>query len=107
MISLLSKYLQMGLYYLQTGEMVWSSGTRPLPDDTTYSTPIVGVLGGQTSMVFGSGDGSLWAFQPRTGVPIFTIDARFSASASASKCAVEPALLIGMLVVSPRAKAFL
>ncbi len=54
-----------------TGEMVWFNGTRPLPDDTTYSTPVVGVLGGQQAMLFGSGDGSLWAFQPRTGVPIW------------------------------------
>ena len=54
-----------------TGEMVWFSGTRPLPDDTTYSTPVLGVLGGQKAMVFGSGDGSMWAFQPRTGVPIW------------------------------------
>ena len=51
--------------------MVWFSGTRPLPDDTTYSTPVVGVIGGQKAMVFGSGDGSVWAFQPRTGVPIW------------------------------------
>jgi outer membrane protein assembly factor BamB len=55
----------------ETGQQVWFSGTRPLPDDTTYSTPVVSVLGGQKAMVFGSGDGSVWAFQPRTGVPLW------------------------------------
>ena len=37
-------------------------------------------------------------------MPILTIAAMFSPSVSASKCAVEPALLIGMLVVSPMTK---
>lgn len=54
-----------------TGEMVWFSGTRDLPDDTTYSTPFVTTLAGQKAMVFGAGDGAVWAFQPRTGVPIW------------------------------------
>jgi len=52
-----------------TGELVWTNGTRPLPDDTTYSTPFLAVIKGQPLMVFGSGDGSVWAFQPRTGKP--------------------------------------
>ena len=62
-----------------TGEMVWFTGTRPLPDDTTYSTPVVGVIGGQKAMVFGSGDGSVWAFQPRhrrADLAIQVLDAR-------------------------------
>ena len=50
-----------------TGELTWMNGTRPLPDDTTYSTPFLAVVDGQPLMVFGSGDGSVWAFQPRTG----------------------------------------
>lgn len=54
-----------------TGELVWFNGTRPLPDDTTYSTPVLSVLGGEKAMVFGSGDGAVWAFQPRTGVPLW------------------------------------
>jgi outer membrane protein assembly factor BamB len=54
-----------------TGEVVWFNGTRPLPDDTTYSTPFVTTLDGQKAIVFGSGDGAVWAFQPRTGVPIW------------------------------------
>ena len=59
-----------------TGELVWMNGTRPLPDDTTYSTPFLTVVNGQPLMVFGSGDGSVWAFQPRTGKPAWSF--RFS-----------------------------
>ncbi|NIL95833.1 MAG: PQQ-binding-like beta-propeller repeat protein [Planctomycetales bacterium] len=50
-----------------TGQVVWFNGTRLLPYDTTYSTPTVTVLGGQQALVFGSGDGAVWAMQPRTG----------------------------------------
>ncbi|MDH3717172.1 MAG: PQQ-binding-like beta-propeller repeat protein, partial [Planctomycetota bacterium] len=53
------------------GEFVWFSGTRLLPYDTTYSTPTVTVLGGQRALVFGSGDGAVWAMQPRTGKGIW------------------------------------
>lgn len=53
----------------ETGEVVWFNGTSLRPDDTTYSTPTLGVIGGQASMVFGSGDGMVWSFQPRTGKP--------------------------------------
>ncbi len=54
-----------------TGETMWFQGTRPLPDDTTYSTPTLTVIDGQQAMVFGAGDGQVWAFQPRTGVPLW------------------------------------
>lgn len=54
-----------------TGEVRWYNGTRPLPEDTTFSTPAVTVLNGQKALVFGSGDGALWAFQPRTGKSIW------------------------------------
>lgn len=50
-----------------TGEIRWINGTRISPYDTTYSTPTICVLGGQAAMVFGSGDGQVWAIQPRTG----------------------------------------
>ncbi len=58
----------------ETGECIWQSGTRPLPDDTTYSTPVTCVLGGQEAMVFGSGDGGVHAWQPRTGKSIWLFD---------------------------------
>ncbi len=54
-----------------TGQVVWFRGTRPLPYDTTYSAPSLCVLDGQKALVFGSGDGSVWAWQPRTGLPLW------------------------------------
>ena len=54
-----------------TGEVVWFNGTRPLPYDTTYSSPSLKVIGGTKSMIFGSGDGAVWSFQPRTGQPLW------------------------------------
>jgi len=59
-----------------TGELIWNNGTRPLPDDTTYSTPFLTNVKGQPMMVFGSGDGSVWSFQPRTGKALWSF--RFS-----------------------------
>ena len=53
------------------GELVWFKGTRLLPYDTTYSTPSIAMLDGQAALVFGSGDGAVWALQPRTGKPIW------------------------------------
>ncbi|TWU23674.1 PQQ-like beta-propeller repeat protein [Bythopirellula polymerisocia] len=54
-----------------TGVIRWMNGTGISPYDTTYSTPVVTVLGGQAALVFGSGDGEVWALQPRTGQPIW------------------------------------
>jgi len=50
-----------------TGDVVWFNGTRLLPYDTTYSAPTLAVIGGQKTLVFGSGDGAIWGIQPRTG----------------------------------------
>lgn len=58
----------------KTGVCVWQNGTRPLPDDTTYSTPVTTLLDEQAAMVFGSGDGGVHAWQPRTGKPIWQFD---------------------------------
>jgi len=54
-----------------TGEVVWFTGTRLLPEDTTYSAPSLAVLDNRLALVVGSGDGALWAFQPRTGRPLW------------------------------------
>lgn len=54
-----------------TGECIWMNGTSPSPKETTYSSPSVTVLNGQKALVFGSGDGGVWALQPRTGLPIW------------------------------------
>ncbi|MEO1496577.1 MAG: PQQ-binding-like beta-propeller repeat protein [Planctomycetota bacterium] len=50
-----------------TGSLRWLSGTRLIPFDTTYSTPRLTRLAGQDALVFGSGDGAVWAMQPATG----------------------------------------
>lgn len=54
-----------------TGEIRWLNGTTPLPEDTTFSTPFFTVLENQPEMIFGSSDGNIWSFQPRTGQPIW------------------------------------
>ena len=56
----------------RNGQPVWFEGTRLLPYDTTYSSPVLTVLSGQDAMVFGSGDGGIHAFQPQTGKNIWT-----------------------------------
>jgi outer membrane protein assembly factor BamB len=54
-----------------TGTVRWMSGTRELPEDTTYSSPAIASFGGTAALVFGSSDGSIWNFQPRTGKPVW------------------------------------
>ena len=55
----------------QNGQLRWLKGTGISPYDTTYSTPTIAKLGDQMAMVFGSGDGAIWALQPRTGERIW------------------------------------
>jgi outer membrane protein assembly factor BamB len=56
------------------GQAVWISSTRLRPMDTTYSSPVLANFNGQMAIVFGSGDGSVYAMQPRTGKIIWTYD---------------------------------
>lgn len=51
----------------RSGTLRWCSSTRLLPEDTTYSSPVLALLAGERAFVVGAGDGSVWAFQPRTG----------------------------------------
>ncbi len=53
------------------GEVVWFNGTSALPDDTTYSAPALAVIDGEKQLIAGCGDGMIWSFQPRTGLPIW------------------------------------
>ncbi len=55
----------------ETGELRWLKGTRLIPADTTYSTPVVVELDGVDCLVFGSGDGQVWALQAGTGLPVW------------------------------------
>jgi hypothetical protein len=50
-----------------TGEIRWFTSTKLRPEDTIYSAPIVAIVNGQKLLISGSGDGSLYALQPRTG----------------------------------------
>ncbi|HUG17907.1 MAG TPA: PQQ-binding-like beta-propeller repeat protein, partial [Planctomycetaceae bacterium] len=56
----------------KNGQPTWFDQTRLLPYDTTYSTPVLTALNGQMSIVFGSGDGGVHAFQARTGKKLWT-----------------------------------
>ncbi len=60
-----------------TGQQVWFQSTKPLPEDTTYSTPAVTVVNGVAQIIFGAGDGSMYGFQPRTGKQIWNYDVSF------------------------------
>lgn len=56
----------------RNGQPVWYQGTRPLPEDTTYSFPVLGVIGGEAALVLATGDGGVHAFQPRTGQKLWS-----------------------------------
>jgi outer membrane protein assembly factor BamB len=58
----------------RNGQPVWYEGTRPLPNDTTYSGPVLTTFDGEAAVVFGSGDGGVHAFQPRTGKRLWWYD---------------------------------
>jgi outer membrane protein assembly factor BamB len=58
----------------RSGAAVWFSSTGLRPEDTTYSTPFLTTFNGQAAMVFGAGDGWIYAMQPRTGKTIWTYD---------------------------------
>ncbi|MES2789808.1 MAG: PQQ-binding-like beta-propeller repeat protein [Planctomycetota bacterium] len=62
-------------FHKQNGQAVWVLSTKLRPEDTTYSTPVLGVFNGQAAMVFGAGDGAVYAVQPRTGKVIWKYDA--------------------------------
>ncbi len=59
----------------KNGQAVWISSTRLRPMDTTYSSPVLANFNGQMALVFGAGDGSVYAMQPRTGKILWTYDA--------------------------------
>ncbi|MCA9089589.1 MAG: PQQ-binding-like beta-propeller repeat protein [Planctomycetaceae bacterium] len=56
------------------GQPVWFEGTKLFPHDTTYSAPVLAVIGGELQMVFASGDGGVYGFQPRTGKKLWSYD---------------------------------
>ncbi len=54
-----------------TGEPRWFTHTKPLPEDTVFSTPTFTAIDGLEEMIVGSSDGAVWSFQPRTGKSIW------------------------------------
>lgn len=75
------------------GELLWFNGTTPLPEDTTYSSPVLAAFNGEAALVFNSGDGGVHAFQPETGKRIW------SYTASARGISSSP-LVIGNKVIA-------
>lgn len=55
----------------RTGEMRWLSSTDLIPNDTTYSGAALVHLKGQDLLIFGSGEGKIWAMQAGTGKPVW------------------------------------
>ncbi len=54
-----------------TGDTVWVSTPGGRSFDTTYSTPIVGTIGGERLLIAGGGDGAVHAMHPQTGRPVW------------------------------------
>jgi outer membrane protein assembly factor BamB len=55
----------------RTGEILWWSAPGGKPEDTTYSTPVVTVAGGQRLLVAGNADGGIYAINARTGKKVW------------------------------------
>jgi len=55
----------------RTGELVWFTGGGLQPKDSSHSTPFVETRYGRRVMYSGTGDGNLYAFNARTGEPLF------------------------------------
>lgn len=76
----------------RNGQLVWSQGTRPLPEDTTYSAPSITVINGQLQYILGTGDGGVYSYQPRTGKRIWKYDASLRGLSAAP-------VVVGKLVI--------
>jgi outer membrane protein assembly factor BamB len=55
----------------RTGEIVWWGAPGGKPEDTTYSTPVVAVIGGQRLLIAGNADGAIYAMNARTGQKVW------------------------------------
>jgi len=51
----------------KTGELNWTGGSGGIPVDAPYGTPVINVISGVRIVIFNAGDGSVDAFQTRTG----------------------------------------
>jgi len=67
----------------KNGHLLWSADTGGIPVDAPYNTPSIGVIGGQKLVVFVAGDGSVDAFQARTGKHVWKYqDSKHGSNAS-------------------------
>ncbi len=56
----------------RTGDIVWWSTPGGRPEDPTYSSPVVAVIGGQRLIIAGNADGNLYAIKSRTGEKVWS-----------------------------------
>ncbi len=59
----------------ETGRLNWVNETPGIPTDAPYQTPVITVINGQKELIVGAGDGTVDAFQPRTGKRLWTFKA--------------------------------
>lgn len=55
----------------KTGEIVWWGTPGGKPEDTTYSAPVVAVIGGQRLLIAGNADGAIYAMNAHTGQKVW------------------------------------
>ena len=76
----------------RTGELVWFASGGLQPKDSSHSTPFVETRYGRRMLYVGTGDGNLYAFNARTGEPLF----RFQLSKMGLGC--SPVVADGIIV---------
>lgn len=59
----------------KTGELNWTNGSGGIPVDAPYNTPVISVINGERLVIFPAGDGSIDAFQARTGKRVWRYQA--------------------------------
>src|SRR5687768_1436804 len=56
----------------ENGELNWTNSTGGIPVDAPQNSPVIVVIKGQRLVIFAAGDGTIAAFQPRTGKKVWT-----------------------------------
>lgn len=56
----------------ENGELNWTNTSGGIPVDAPYNTPVVSVIHGQKTVLLGNGDGTVAAYQARTGKKLWT-----------------------------------
>lgn len=58
----------------RTGQVLWWASPGGMPEDTTYSCPIVAVIGGERMLIAGNADGMVYGMRARTGEMLWKFD---------------------------------